>query len=107
VDVAFYGHPEAERFVSDGIPLEPAMGGCEHICLGWSPELSANFGPVLVVNTEGLDIEWDLGEGRTHEPIPAEHVLGILTPQPKANWEGWEDPALRINHSACLQRLVA
>lgn len=104
--IAYYGHPDAARLLVEGIPLEDECDGCldRHICLGWSPELSRNFGPVLEVDITGLPVEWELGEGRIHEPISAERVLRILPEPITPNWDGWEDPLYRTNHRECLRR---
>jgi hypothetical protein len=84
----------------DGLtPRHPC--GC--LCLAERPALAANFGTVLRVDITGLEVVWEKGEGRIHAPIGRER-LRPLGHRPDPSWDGWEDPALRHNHVACLER---
>jgi len=102
--IAYHGTRHLREVLREGLCPRSAFGGCRHVCLAAHPALAANFGTVLRVDVTGLPVVWEKGEGRLHEPVDRARIrpLGV---RPEPSWDGWEDPAIRHNHIACLSRL--
>jgi hypothetical protein len=103
--IGYHGLANVSRALSLGIlAADDPSCGCyrpPHICFAERPELAANFGTVLRVDLSGLDVIWESGEGRLHEANVPPWRLSLLDYCPVPSWDGWEDPALRVNHIAC------
>lgn len=101
-EIAFHGTLSPLHALNDGLKASPTQGCARgHICLAERPEVAANFGTVLEVDVRDLDVVWEQGEGRFHGDIAPERLRGYGY-APRPDWQGWSDPALRINHRACL-----
>lgn len=98
--IAYHGTRALREILRDGLRPERGRGHCKHVCLAERPALAANFGTVLRVDVSDLPVVWEHGEGRLHAPVTPERIrpLGY---QPDASFDGWEDPAARVNHKAC------
>ena len=107
--IAFHATRNLEAVLREGLrPQAWRSESVADICLAEHPYLChAIYGDtrtVLLVDITGLPVEWELGEGRIFEPIEPQR-LEVMDPQPsEGHWSGWEDPALRTNHSASLRR---
>jgi hypothetical protein len=114
---AYHATDSLAAVLADGLDPAKANGPCKHMCLAETPEIAAatmevrrRFNgipldvefPVLEVNTEGLDLFFELGEARHHGGRIGPERLALLDPQPAPITTGWSDPAWRRQHSDCL-----
>jgi hypothetical protein len=102
--IAFHGTPieNVRTILREGLVAERSALGCKHVCLARYPWVAANFGFILMVELHGLEWSLDRGEYRVHGDIEPWRIRKYPSVQEPA-WHGWEDPALRKNHRACLQ----
>jgi hypothetical protein len=101
--IAYHGTRDLAAILVDSLRPWPNAFCGGHICFARTPEMARIFGIVLEVDLDGLPVEWDHGEGRVHRDVPAERILAIVPGGEKVWDPAWEDPALRVNHSACLR----
>lgn len=101
--IAYHGTRAVPDILQNGLQPRSRIGGCKHVCLAARAALAANFGTVLRVDITGLELQFEHGEARSHDPISRDRIRPLgYNPDPSFN--GWRDPAWRGNHGACLDR---